>query len=83
MTQELRPRIEGRFETYAGWVDFAYLALTRRKGSTGEHLPAVCIDAKGRRCHVSKDFMRARDENAFPVVFFWDCEPQTTMETDT
>ena len=28
---------------------------------------ATCVDAKGRICHLGRDFARARDEGAFPV----------------
>lgn len=30
----------------------------------------VCIDAKGRICRTGKQFMRARDDGAFPVRVF-------------
>lgn len=29
----------------------------------------------GRRCWSGKQFMRARDENAFPVYYFWEMQP--------
>lgn len=31
-----------------------------------------CYDARGRRCRNGGDFMRARDEGAFPVRIFRD-----------
>lgn len=70
------PRWEGQFDNFQQWVNRASTWLTGRQGSTGESLGAICIDAKGRRCNIGKDFMRARDEDAFPVRFFWDCEPE-------
>lgn len=71
---DLRPAWEGQFDTFGQWVAWASSWLTGRTGSVGEPLPAICVDAKGRRCHVGKDFMRARDEDAFPVRFFWECK---------
>lgn len=37
----------------------------------GHHFAAMCFDSHGRRCRQGKDFMRARDENAFPVWWIW------------
>lgn len=69
MTQEpLRPAWEGQFDSFSNWVAYATSRLGGRPN-------AVCFDAKGRRCLIGKDFMRARDEDAFPVRFFWDMEP--------
>ena len=65
------PDWAGQFDTFQDWVDHASRALTLH-GSVGESLPAMCIDAMGRRCHVGKDFMAARDDDAFPVRYFWD-----------
>jgi hypothetical protein len=62
----LKPRWEGQFTTFETWVN---------KASSWIDKDAVCIDAKGRRCLIGRDFMRARDEGAFPVRFFWNCEP--------
>jgi len=63
------PEWGGQFDTFEDWVNFAPKALSF-EGSVGEQLPAVCFDAIGRRCNVGKDFMRARDENTFPVRYF-------------
>lgn len=71
----LRPNWAGQFDTFQQWVNHASSWLTGFRGSVGEPVSAICVDARGRRCHVGKDFMRARDEGAFPVRFFWDCEP--------
>lgn len=60
----LLPNWAGQFRTFQHWVDHASRYIDKH---------AVCIDAKGRRCLIGKDFMRARDENAFPVRYFWDC----------
>lgn len=68
----LEPHIAGQFDTFEDWCNHASTALGVRSGSVGEDLHAVCIDNQGRRCHVGKDFMRARDDDAFPVRYFWD-----------
>lgn len=61
----LVPRWEREFKSFQQWVD---------KAPTWIDKEAVCIDAKGRRCLRGADFQRARDEDAFPVRFFWECE---------
>jgi len=66
------PDWAGQFDTFDHWVNFAERALTGVYGSTGQKLPAFCIDAKGRRCHCGKDFETARRDDAFPVRYFWD-----------
>lgn len=65
------PNWAGQFDTFQDWVNHASRALTGETGSVGEELRAYCVDAKGRRCHNGKDFMRARDEDAFPVRYFF------------
>lgn len=30
----------------------------------------LCIDAKGRICRIGREFMRARDDNSFPVKVY-------------
>jgi hypothetical protein len=72
---DLVPRWEGEFASHADWVNFASKRLTVATSSRGPHLPAICVDALGRRCANGKDMMRARDEDAFPVRYFWDCWP--------
>lgn len=56
----------GQFTTFDTWVNKASSWIDRN---------AVCVDAKGRRCLNGGDFMRARDEDAFPVRFFWTFKP--------
>lgn len=56
-----------QFETFQTWVNKASSWLRRR----GEFVRAVCFDAKGRHCGIGRDFMRARDDDAFPVRFLW------------
>lgn len=54
-----------RFDTFQEWVNFA----PRWIGQRDEY--ALCFDAKGRQCKIGGDFMRARDENVFPVYWIW------------
>ena len=61
------PQWAGEFKSFADWVNRAQRAL-----ASPSHLPAICVDAKGRRCTIGKDFMLARDEGAFPVRYFWE-----------
>jgi len=76
----MRPNIVGQFDTFDDWVRHATGALAYKtcpsSGCTVP-VPAMCVDTKGRRCYQGGDFMRARDEGTFPVVYFWDCKPET------
>lgn len=54
---------DGEFDTYVKWLNKASSWI----GWTG----ASCYDAKDRRCMGSGDMMRARDEEAFPVRWYW------------
>lgn len=73
---ELVPAWAGEFVTFADWVNFATKRLT---GTTcprwGVEIPSICIDSLGRRCTTGGHFMRARDDDSFPVRFFWDMRP--------
>ncbi len=73
---DLVPAWAGEFCSFDDWVNFATQRLT---GTTdplmGGQVQSICIDAFGRRCTMGAHFMRARDEGAFPVRFFWDCFP--------
>jgi hypothetical protein len=71
-----------QFDSFEQWVNKASSWLTRHheyydaehskaKGWAGYHFTAMCFDAKNRRCRNGGDFMRARDENAFPVRWIW------------
>lgn len=71
----LQPVWAGEFQTFNDWVNRATMALAGRTGSVGEPLPAMCVDALGRRCNNGRDFMKARDEGTFPVRYFWQMEP--------
>lgn len=54
---------DGQFDTFITWVNKASSWI----GWTG----AKCFDAKDRPCRQGGDMMRARDENAFPVRYYW------------
>ena len=56
-----------QFDSFEQWCSKASSWLTRR----GSDDRAICFDAKGRRCRIGGDFMRARDEGAFPVSWVW------------
>lgn len=71
----LMPKWAGQFDTFAQWVNSAPQRLSHARDSNGYPMAAICVDALGRRCHNGRDFARARDENAFPVRYFWECEP--------
>lgn len=67
----MTPNWAGEFSNFQQWVNKGRSWL-----DSPDHRRAVCIDDKGRRVTCGADFMLARDEGAFPVRFFWDCEPQ-------
>ena len=64
---------DGQFACFQTWVNKA----TSWIGGTNP----LCADAKGRICRNGGDFMRARDEGAFPVRY-WHGEgaPQTARQ---
>ena len=59
------------FNTFAAWVNKASSWLTRHPDYDPTSFRATCYDARGRLCKSGKDFMRARDENTFPVKWIW------------
>lgn len=77
---DLVPRWAGEFRSHGDWVSFATHRLTGVRGSVGEEVKAICVDAFGRRCNIGADFKRAESEGAFPVRYFWECEPSATPE---
>lgn len=56
-----------RFDNFAQWFDEGPSWLGRR----GPTETAVCLDARNRLCVANADFMRARDQKAFPVRWLW------------
>ncbi|ABQ68574.1 hypothetical protein Swit_2215 [Rhizorhabdus wittichii RW1] len=72
----LQPKWAGEFRNFDDWVSFATTRLTGTVDNlTGSELRAICVDALGRRCTMGAHFMRARDDDAFPVRYFWELEP--------
>lgn len=73
---DLVPNWEGEFRDFNDWVSFASKRLTVASSNvTGAQVPAICVDALGRRCTCGGDMARARDEGAFPVRYFFECLP--------
>lgn len=65
---------DGEFPQFSTWINKA----TSWIGGTN----ALCADAKGRICRNGGDFMRARDEGAFPVRYWHGEGPlQTARQT--
>jgi hypothetical protein len=61
-----------QFDSFQEWVNKASSWLTRRQRWEGDNvMRAICFDAKGRYCYSGEQFMRARDEKAFPVRWLW------------
>ena len=71
---DLVPKWTGEFASFDDWVSFATARLTGTTDEDGFEVPAICVDALGRRCSKGAHFARARDEDAFPVRYFWECE---------
>ena len=63
---------DGQFSTFIQWVNKATSWIG------GEN--ALCVDKLGRVCRCGGDFMRARDEDAFPVRFYYGAGGQTPTE---
>jgi hypothetical protein len=66
------PEWLGQFDTFDDWVNHASRALTNLtlENGMGNSVAAICVDTKGRRCSCGHEFMRARDEGAFPIRYF-------------
>lgn len=76
----LVPKWAGEFRDFYDWVNFATPRLTGCYDAAGKEISAICVDAFGRRCSYGAHFMRARDEGAFPVRYFWECEPALSAQ---
>lgn len=57
-----------RFTSFSQWVNKAS-SWFRGAGLRGG-FGYVCVDAKGRICQIGKHFMRARDDDSFPIVVY-------------
>lgn len=76
---DLVPLWAGEFATHGDWVNFATKRLTGTTGMYGVEAKAICVDARGRRCLGGGDMARARDEDAFPVRYFFECVPAASQ----
>jgi len=63
---------DGEFATFQSWVNKATSWICGRN--------ALCVDAKDRICAIGGDFMRADQEGAFPVRFYYDAGGETPAE---
>lgn len=59
------------FNCFEDWVHQAHIVLTNHPEYDGDSFRATCFDAKGRLCRIGTDFMRARDEETFPIYWIW------------
>ena len=57
-----------RFTSFSQWVNKA--ASWFRGAQLRDGYGYVCVDAKGRICQVGREFMRARDEDSFPIIVY-------------
>lgn len=63
------------FDSFERWVN---KASSWFRGKT-KYDVIVCLDRNGNVCHTGEDFMKARDENLFPVKCF---RLQRTIEAE-
>lgn len=59
------------FASYQMWESKASSWLTSHIDYRSDRFRAICFDAKGRQCLQGADFMRARDDDSFPVYWLW------------
>ena len=64
----VEPKEDGEFHNYEEWA---------RLGPLPPFRSAVFTDARGRRCLTHKDFLRAREEGAFPIGYHWEASAET------
>ncbi len=55
------------FDSFDHWCDTAQMQFARAGVRGGQ---CICVDAFGRVCTKGAEFMRARDEDRFPVKVF-------------
>jgi hypothetical protein len=58
---------EQKFDTFDDWTVKSELPWLQPRGE----LHPIFFDAQGRLCRTARDFVRARDESAFPVSWVW------------
>jgi len=77
LAPKMKPNWAGVFETFGHWVNTASRSIGEDVcplDDLGHVQRAVCVDSKGRRVQCGANFERARDEDTFPVYYFWNCE---------
>jgi len=74
-----------RFDTFSEWVNKApsWYATSGLRGCShcGNVRHAVAVDAAGRICRNGGQFMRARDDDSFPVVVYL-FDPDQSLPSD-
>lgn len=56
-----------RFNSFPHWVNTAQ----RKLANCGvHHRRYIALDTRGRVCVMGREFMRARDEDTFPIVVY-------------
>ena len=63
---------DGEFHSFQHWVNHA----TSYIGG----MNALCADSKDRRCSMGSHFMRARDEETYPIRFWYDYGGETKAQ---
>ena len=69
-----------QFDSFIQWVNKASSWLTRHPRYHPKHFRVRCVDAVGRVCQNGADFMRARDEDAFPIRWTWPDQQENHQE---
>jgi hypothetical protein len=71
-----------RFTNFQQWVNKAQgWFVSRMPFDAQRGKRYVCIDAAGRICVIGSDFMRARDEEKFPIIVFLIDRPKVDTGT--
>ena len=65
-------KMKQEFESFNQWINHASDWLTSHENYNKDgHFKAVLIDSVGRICTSGQCMMRARDDNTFPVRWWW------------
>lgn len=59
-----------QFRSFTDWVNHAQSRFARMNAAGVMTRETVCVDASGRICSFGKQFMSARDREAFPVTVY-------------
>jgi hypothetical protein len=58
-----------RFESYNNWVNWAERYFKMYSNDTPREY-ILCFDSIGRYCRIGKEFIRARDQDTFPIIAY-------------